>query len=272
MNRRSLLRRLGFTGLLMLAVANCAPDDSDSAAASEPPGVAEGPAARAPSVTATFEVEPSADPEQVAHLASVLEDRGHEVAQDVDTRIERHEVVVTLMGADEQAVDVLTEPGPVLALGLGEPGIADGQPARCEEGPVGATGACDADGMLYDVEVATPVDLDGTVEVQAEPPVVSIELAPEGAWVLEDLSSDAACRRDRGEPTMLLILMDADILMSATPAAGVRCQEGIREGALSLTFGAEATVNEAEELAARLYQTALPEFWVTTIEQHPGQR
>ena len=213
-----------------------------------------------------LEVDASANQEQVETLVRDLQDRADPIADEAEVLAEGHQITVTLTGASEEAAEALTTPPPSLAIALGTEFVADDAPEDCADATPVDGFACDAVGSMH--EVTDLVVLDPLQRVEETTEHIGIDLTlGANAEVLAALSGDAACRRDRGDFTNLLLVLDNEILFSAALSPGVECGVGIVGGKMQMSLGADATPDEAQSLVAELRRAGLPQYRIATVEQ-----
>lgn len=115
--------------------------------------------------------------------------------------------------------------------------------------------------LLYELE---PAALTGDVVTDAEAVTntqqsgawfVSLEMNDEGADKWEDLTSDQACDRDKGEIDQVAIVLDDEVVSAPGMDPEIECGRGITGGDSQIDTGGEAA---AKDLALVLRYGALP--------------
>lgn len=255
------LQRLRRAGVVLLAVAGVACGGPGVDVAEETGAPTE--AAGDPTSSSTATADPlrdggtlvelavdSSDAAQVAAVAQAVRRRLEALGTAFDVTIEGSRVTARVATQDSSLVEALLSGDGALQAALVErvEPMEDGALAAGDCG--GATLVCDPHGEVA-YELGPPVDLGPLEEVSLQDaafggPMVEVTLP--GAVVAEwrALTAEAACRRDRGRPGQVALLVSGEVIGAPNMAKGVECGGGLATDRVSLV------ADDPERLAAEL--------------------
>lgn len=108
----------------------------------------------------------------------------------------------------------------------------------------GRAWVCADDGEAYLVESAFAMGKPTGVKVDDS--AVTVSLSADAATRFQELSAEAACRRDAGSNSQIAVFVGSRVVIAPTAAPGVACGEGITGGEFTMTVTDAA---EAADLA-----------------------